>query len=109
MACGLCEQHLVHLLNCLARFPDRRPVSQHSAARMPLRCAGLLCKTRSQKRTSVLKKGAKIADGCVTCPWHNSRFALDNGRVIDGPATFPLPHFKTRIRNGQIEVRMTPQ
>lgn len=51
----------------------------------------------------------QIADGCVTCPWHGSRFALDNGRVIDGPAAFPQPHFETRIHDGQIEVRMTPQ
>lgn len=51
----------------------------------------------------------RIADGCVTCPWHGSRFALDDGHVVDGPATFPQPHFETRIRNGQIEVRTTPQ
>ena len=50
-----------------------------------------------------------LADGCVTCPWHGSRFALDDGRVVDGPATFPQPHFETRVRDGQIEVRMTPQ
>jgi nitrite reductase/ring-hydroxylating ferredoxin subunit/uncharacterized membrane protein len=50
-----------------------------------------------------------LADGCVTCPWHSSRFALDDGRVVDGPATFPQPHFETRVRDGQIEVRMTPQ
>ena len=33
MACGLCEQHLVNLLNCLARFPDGRPVSQQCVCR----------------------------------------------------------------------------
>ena len=51
----------------------------------------------------------QIADGCVTCPWHGSRFWLDDGSVRDGPATFPQPHFATRVRNGQIEVKMTPQ
>lgn len=50
-----------------------------------------------------------LADGCVTCPWHGSRFALDDGRVVDGPATFAQPHFETRVRDGQIEVRMTQQ
>ncbi|HEY7975115.1 MAG TPA: Rieske 2Fe-2S domain-containing protein [Ktedonobacterales bacterium] len=55
-----------------------------------------------------LEEGA-IADGCVTCPWHSSRFALADGRVVHGPATFPQPHFETRLRNGQIEVKMTPQ
>ncbi len=51
----------------------------------------------------------QIADGCVTCPWHGSRFWLDDGSVRNGPATFPQPHFATRVRNGQIEVKMTPQ
>jgi nitrite reductase/ring-hydroxylating ferredoxin subunit/uncharacterized membrane protein len=49
-----------------------------------------------------------IADGCVTCPWHGSRFALDDGSVVNGPATFPQPRFETRVRDGQLEVRMTP-
>lgn len=45
-------------------------------------------------------------DGCsVICPWHSSRFALDDGRVLAGPATFRQPHFGTRVRDGQIEVR----
>ena len=41
----------------------------------------------------------------VTCPWHGSTFALDDGRILAGPATFPQPTYETRIRNGQIEVR----
>ncbi len=51
----------------------------------------------------------QIADGCVTCPWHGSQFALEDGRLLHGPATFPQPHFEARERDGQIEVRMTPQ
>ena len=42
---------------------------------------------------------------CVTCPWHGSQFALDDGRVVNGPATFPQPAYEARVRNGQIEVR----
>jgi nitrite reductase/ring-hydroxylating ferredoxin subunit/uncharacterized membrane protein len=45
--------------------------------------------------------------GCVTCPWHGSQFALQDGRVLNGPATFPQPAYETRVRNGQIEVRAT--
>jgi nitrite reductase/ring-hydroxylating ferredoxin subunit/uncharacterized membrane protein len=48
----------------------------------------------------------EIADGAVTCPWHASRFSLADGRVLDGPATFPEPCFEARIRDGQIEVRV---
>jgi nitrite reductase/ring-hydroxylating ferredoxin subunit/uncharacterized membrane protein len=43
--------------------------------------------------------------GCIQCPWHGSRFALEDGRPVDGPATIPQPVFETRVRNGQIEVR----
>jgi nitrite reductase/ring-hydroxylating ferredoxin subunit/uncharacterized membrane protein len=41
----------------------------------------------------------------VTCPLHGSRFALDSGCVIRGPASQPQPVLPTRIRNGWIEVR----
>lgn len=46
-----------------------------------------------------------FADGCVTCPWHGSKFALDDGRVVNGPATFPQPRFEARINGDRIEVR----
>jgi nitrite reductase/ring-hydroxylating ferredoxin subunit/uncharacterized membrane protein len=47
----------------------------------------------------------KLEDLSVICPWHGSRFALDSGQVLDGPATFPQPCFETRVKDGQIEVR----
>ncbi len=50
-----------------------------------------------------LAEGA-LEPGCVTCPWHGSQFALEDGRVVNGPATFPQAAYETRIRNGQIEV-----
>jgi nitrite reductase/ring-hydroxylating ferredoxin subunit len=46
-----------------------------------------------------------FADGCVTCPWHGSTFALDDGRIIGGPATFPQPRFEARVNGARIEVR----
>jgi nitrite reductase/ring-hydroxylating ferredoxin subunit len=46
-----------------------------------------------------------LEDGCVVCPWHGSRFRLDNGEPVDGPAAIPQPCFETRVRDGQIEVR----
>lgn len=51
-----------------------------------------------------LEDGA-LEDGCVVCPWHGSRFRLDNGEPVDGPAVIPQPCYETRIRDGQIEVR----
>ncbi len=47
----------------------------------------------------------EIADGCVTCPWHGSRFRLDDGELVRGPASFPQPTLDVRVRDGSIEVR----
>jgi nitrite reductase/ring-hydroxylating ferredoxin subunit/uncharacterized membrane protein len=41
---------------------------------------------------------------CVSCPWHGSTFALEDGAVVHGPATAPQPQFRTRITNGHVEV-----
>ncbi len=47
----------------------------------------------------------KLEGDSVVCPWHGSRYALDDGRVLDGPSTYPQPCLEARVRNGQIEVR----
>lgn len=47
-----------------------------------------------------------LSDCSITCPWHGSRFALEDGRVLDGPATYPAPRFEVRVQNGQIEVQV---
>lgn len=54
--------------------------------------------------------GGPLADGevegdSVICPWHGSRFSLEDGRVLGGPAVFPERCVETRVRDGQIEVR----
>jgi len=46
-----------------------------------------------------------LKDGSVVCPWHGSEFALDDGRVLNGPATEPQPVFAVRERNRRIEVK----
>jgi nitrite reductase/ring-hydroxylating ferredoxin subunit/uncharacterized membrane protein len=47
----------------------------------------------------------KIVGGSIKCPWHGSRFALEDGHVEQGPATEIQPCFEVRIRDGQIELR----
>ncbi len=47
----------------------------------------------------------KLEGDTVVCPYHFSRFALEDGRVIDGPAVHPQPCLEVRTRNGQVEVR----
>jgi nitrite reductase/ring-hydroxylating ferredoxin subunit/uncharacterized membrane protein len=51
-----------------------------------------------------LSEGELVGDSIV-CPYHSSRFALDDGRVLDGPAVHPQPCLEIRARNGKIEVR----
>ena len=54
--------------------------------------------------------GGPLAEGklegtTVVCPWHGSRFSLEDGRVIDGPAVYAQPCYEARVRDGQVEVR----
>lgn len=59
---------------------------------------------RCSHRGAPLSDG-EVADGCVTCPWHDSVFDLDTGAVRRGPATQPQPVYETRVANGMVEVR----
>jgi nitrite reductase/ring-hydroxylating ferredoxin subunit/uncharacterized membrane protein len=58
--------------------------------------------------------GGPLAEGqlqeeSIVCPWHGSRFGLEDGRVLDGPATMPQPCLETRVRDGFVEVRRRPE
>lgn len=55
-----------------------------------------------------LNEGELLNDSCVKCPWHGSVFSLENGEVVDGPATEAQPKFETRVRMGMIQVRLAP-
>jgi nitrite reductase/ring-hydroxylating ferredoxin subunit len=59
---------------------------------------------RCTHRGGPLDEGA-IEDGCVTCPWHQSRFRLDDGHVVHGPATAPEPRYDVEERDGELVVR----
>lgn len=47
----------------------------------------------------------KLEGDSIVCPYHSSRFALEDGRVLNGPAVHPQPCLEVRARNGVIEVR----
>lgn len=54
--------------------------------------------------------GGPLAEGrvdgeTITCPWHGSRFSLDDGSVVEGPATMPQPLYEARVHQGRIEIR----
>lgn len=47
-----------------------------------------------------------VEEDCIRCPWHGSLFALEDGEVIESPATRPQSAFEARIYGDQVEVRL---
>ena len=47
-----------------------------------------------------------LKDGSVVCPWHGSEFALEDGAVINGPATQQQPAYDVRERGGSVEIKV---
>jgi nitrite reductase/ring-hydroxylating ferredoxin subunit/uncharacterized membrane protein len=41
-----------------------------------------------------------VVDGCIQCPWHGSRFRLDDGQVAQGPALYDQPVYEIRAADG---------
>lgn len=46
-----------------------------------------------------LSEGA-IVDGAIECPWHQSRYRLENGHVVQGPSVYDQPAYEVRAREG---------
>ena len=45
------------------------------------------------------------SEATVTCPAHGSMFRLEDGRVMRGPATRPVPAYDARVNEGRVEIR----
>ena len=48
-----------------------------------------------------------LEEGSVVCPWHGSEFALEDGQVLNGPATQGQPCFIVRERDGHVDVKLS--
>ena len=49
-----------------------------------------------------------VVDGCLQCPWHESRFRLADGHVVRGPSLYDQPAYEIRAADGGgYEVRRT--
>ena len=48
----------------------------------------------------------RVDDGIVTCPCHGSAFRLQDGELVQGPATVPAPSYDVRLREGTVELRV---
>jgi nitrite reductase/ring-hydroxylating ferredoxin subunit/uncharacterized membrane protein len=46
-----------------------------------------------------------LEDASVRCPWHGSRFSLEDGQVLEGPSVHAQPLLEVRVAGDQIEVR----
>jgi nitrite reductase/ring-hydroxylating ferredoxin subunit/uncharacterized membrane protein len=42
----------------------------------------------------------RVVDGCIECPWHQSRFRLRDGTVAQGPAVYDQPRYEVRAAGG---------
>jgi nitrite reductase/ring-hydroxylating ferredoxin subunit/uncharacterized membrane protein len=42
----------------------------------------------------------KVVDGQIECPWHYSRYRLENGHVTQGPSVYDQPAYEVRARDG---------
>jgi nitrite reductase/ring-hydroxylating ferredoxin subunit/uncharacterized membrane protein len=51
----------------------------------------------------------RIVNGCIECPWHGSRFRLENGHVARGPSMYDQPVYESRKSDTGWEVRRTPR
>lgn len=59
---------------------------------------------RCTHRGAPLSDGV-VVDGCIECPWHRSRFDLDDGTVRQGPASIPQPAYEARVVDGEVQIR----
>ena len=55
--------------------------------------------------------GAPLNDGkiegrTIKCPWHASRFALEDGRVVQGSACAGVPVYDCKIVNDQVHIKL---
>jgi nitrite reductase/ring-hydroxylating ferredoxin subunit/uncharacterized membrane protein len=91
-----------------AALPEGTP------ARVEVKGVGVLLVRRGEQIFAITETcshlGGPLSEGklegnVIQCPWHGSRFHLEDGTVDRGPATFPARCFDVRVQNGQIEVR----
>ena len=85
---------------------EMRCVEAEGTAVMVARTGGSLyaLSNHCSHRGGPLHEGT-LDDGTVTCPWHDSVFALSDGALVHGPAAYPQPAWDARVHEGSIEVR----
>jgi 3-phenylpropionate/trans-cinnamate dioxygenase ferredoxin subunit len=57
---------------------------------------------------ALLEKG-RLVEGCLECPLHGARFALERGTIRRGPARRGLATHEVLVENGQVYVAIRPR
>jgi Rieske Fe-S protein len=47
---------------------------------------------------------ADVSDGAINCTCHGSMFSIEDGSVMQGPATQPLPRVDLAVKGGEISL-----
>jgi Rieske Fe-S protein len=45
-----------------------------------------------------------VSDGTINCACHGSQYSIEDGSVVQGPATFPLSEEKITVTGDQISL-----
>jgi nitrite reductase/ring-hydroxylating ferredoxin subunit/uncharacterized membrane protein len=48
----------------------------------------------------------KIVERTIECPWHASRFAIEDGRVVQGPACAAVPVYDCKIVKEHVQIKL---
>ena len=57
---------------------------------------------RCRHQLADLSEGTVDADGCLVCPWHQSRYDVRTGEMVDGPRGFLGYHGPTPVYSGLV-------
>ncbi|HEV7872378.1 MAG TPA: Rieske (2Fe-2S) protein [Modestobacter sp.] len=57
---------------------------------------------RCRHQLADLSEGSIDADGCLVCPWHQSRYDVDTGAMVSGPRGFLGYHGRTPGYSGLV-------
>ena len=58
---------------------------------------------RCRHQLGDLSKGTLDADGCLVCPWHQSRFDVETGEMVSGPRGFLGYHGPAPVYSGLVK------
>ena len=78
-----------------------RPAGQWAVANADGRLTAV--SRRCQHQLADLARGSIDADGCLVCPWHQSRYDVRTGEMVEGPHGFlgyhgPTPGYTQLVR-----------